>query len=338
MKRKYQRLAKKSATNLPRHMRQYVFAALFVLIGTSLIILTRAAAPIASFEAENSPHNTAATVVTDNMASGGRAMRFGTPPASSGSPSGQPVPLGDLPGWRQILADEFTAGAAKGSWGSECDWERIAYRGENKVPGSGSIESRWRSYPRCFLDTYQRRPYRADEVLSVHDGILDFDLKPIDGQPAGANVSPLVSGNSQYQTYGRYDIRMRITNPNMPEYYTAFLLWPERDEDYRQAESDYPEGSLAAGVVHAFSHYSVNNDQESFSRAVDKTKWHTYTQEWGPGFRAYYLDGELIGRATRSIWSQPQRWQIQLETNTSFGNNNSRGHLEVDWVAVYAGR
>lgn len=248
---------------------------------------------------------------------------------SLAAPSGQDMPLGNLDGWRQIFADDFTVDAPKGSWGSECDWEQIAYQGENQAPGASSQQSHWRSYPRCFRDG-QQRPYRADEVLSVHDGILDFDLGPIDGQPAGASPSPLVTG-TQYQTYGRYDVRMRVTNPDMTDYRTSFMLWPEGDADYLESASVYPRGSLADDSVHALHYQSPDND--AFSAPVDKTEWHTYTQEWGPDFRAYYIDGELIGHTSGNVWDGPERWQFQLETS---GNNGDLGHVEFDWVTAYA--
>lgn len=257
-------------------------------------------------------------------------MAAGFVRAQPSAPSGQDMPLGDLDGWRQVFADDFTVDAPKGSWGSECDWERVAYQGENQAPGASSQQSQWRSYPRCFRDG-QQRPYRADEVLSVHDGMLVFDLKPVDGQSAGASPSPLVTGSSQYQTYGRYDIRMRVTNPDMADYQTSFMLWPQNDADYLNSASVYPRGSLADDSAYALHYQSSGN--EAFSAPVDKTEWHTYTQEWGPDFRAYYVDGELIGRVTSNVWDGPERWQFQLETS---GNEGSQGRVEIDWVTAYA--
>jgi beta-glucanase (GH16 family) len=61
--------------------------------------------------------------------------------------------------------------------------------------------------------------------------------------------------------------------------------------------------------------------------------WHTYTQDWTPLVRRYYVDGRLIKTTINPVYSGAQRWQLQTETN---GNGTNSGHLQVDWVAVYS--
>lgn len=251
-----------------------------------------------------------------------------TPPAGGGSggggDSGQAIPIGDLPGWHQVFADDFTIPAALGSWGSDCDGDKIVYTGDHA--------GQWKSYPKCYLDTYQKRPYRADQVLDVSGGDLNFHLHPVDGQPAGANPSPVLTGGSQYQTYGRYEARFRTSSKDMKEYYTAWLLWPQNEGEWNCAESDFPEGSLADQSVTYFAHNCVNH-QDSGSMDVDKTQWHNYIQNWKPGLREYYVDDKLVGSSTTAIYDKPERWQLQTETN---GDGASDGYLYVDWVVVYS--
>ena len=234
------------------------------------------------------------------------------------------MPTGDLAGWKQIFAEDFNVNSATGSWGSDCDATKIVYTGTNGT--------KWRSYPKCYLDTYQKRPYRADQVLSTHDGVLDFNLKPVDGQPAGANPSPVINGTSQYQTYGRYSFRARISNTTLSEYYAAILLWPQNDSDYTSSESDFPEGHLSSDNFSAFSHNKLTG-QDYFNKVLDKTQWHTYTQDWGPGYRTYYIDGIQVGHTTNAIWASPERWQFQIETN---GYGSNVGNLYIDWAVVYS--
>lgn len=254
--------------------------------------------------------------------------------AASTSPSGQAMPVGDLPGWRQVFAEDFTVPAPTGSWGASCARDPDA---GNKIVYTGARGTKWRTYPDCYSDTYDKRPYRSDQVLSVHDGVLDFSLRNVDGKPAGANPSPVVNSanNSQYQTYGRYSARFRVDTPTLSEYYIAWLLWPPDDKRWQCAESDFPEMGLADRTVNAFAHYGCAGAQDQFSASIDPTKWHTVTQEWAPGVRRYYLDGTLIGTSTRSVWNGPQRFQLQTETR---GNGTHAGHLTVDWVVVYAYR
>lgn len=241
------------------------------------------------------------------------------------SPSGEPMPLGDLPGWHQIFAEDFTKDAPLGSWGSDCDPNRIVY--------TGATGTQWRSYPNCYLDT-RKHPYRADQVLSVQNGMLDFYLHNVDGVPAGANPSPVLSGGTQYQTYGRYSARFRLDNPNLSEYYIAWLLWPQNDTDWQCAESDYPEGLLSSSTLSAFAHYGCHGAQDEFPTTADRTAWHTYTQEWMPGVRKYYLDGRLVGTSTNLVHAGPERWQLQTESSGNTGPDS--GNLLVDWVVVYS--
>lgn len=254
--------------------------------------------------------------------------------AASTSPSGQAMPVGDLPGWRQVFAEDFTVAAPTGSWGASCAQDPQA---ANKIVYTGSGGTKWRTYPDCYTDTYDKRPYRSDQVLSTHDGVLDFSLRNVDGIPAGANPSPVVDGaaNSQYQTYGRYSARFRVDSTSLSEYYIAWLLWPPNDGQYECAESDFPEMGLTAHTVTAFAHYGCAGAQDQFTAPIDLTQWHTVTQEWAPGIRRYYLDGTLIGTSTRAVWSQQQRFQLQTETR---GNGTHAGHLTVDWVVVYVYR
>ncbi len=245
------------------------------------------------------------------------------------APSGIPTPIADLPGWRLIFAENFEKPAATGSWGSATDPAKIVY--------TGARGTSWVTYPANWLDTYDKRPYRSDKVLSVHDGVLDFHLQTVDGQPAGANPSPVITGSSQYQTYGRYSARMRVENTDLSEFYVAWLLWPQAEGDWELAESDFPEQSLVpgnTGVMGVF-HFGVNKQQIVFtSPSTDIHEWHTYTQEWLPGTRRYYIDDTLLYEVQGlPVYSGPQRWQLQTETK---GDGAHNGHLEIDWATVHA--
>ncbi len=308
------------------------FVLCFVTLGVAIVGIGRALTPTQSLEPETGVLASGAVTGTDSTASGGSYVKF-----PSASPSGQVMPVGDLSldghTWHQVVDEDFTKDAALGSWGSACGTTPVY---------TGATGTQWNSYPTCYHDTYQARPYRADQVLSVHDGTLDFWLHTVDGKPAGANPSPILSGGSSYQTYGVYSARLKTSTTALTEFYAAWLLWPVSDANYTCAESDFPESQLSSGSVNAFSHYcNGGNQQAAFSSSDNKTQWHTYTQEWGPGKRSYYLDGVLIGSTTNSVWSQPQRWQLQTETNTNCDQTtpitcNEDGHLLVDWAVVYS--
>jgi hypothetical protein len=61
-------------------------------------------------------------------------------------------------------------------------------------------------------------------------------------------------------------------------------------------------------------------------------QWHVYTQEWGPGWRRYYVDGTLIGKSTNQVYSGAERWQLQTEAHGGIGS----AHQQIDWVWIGA--
>lgn len=252
-----------------------------------------------------------------------------TPPASSNL-SGVAAPKGDLPGWKQIFVDEFGKPSAAGSWANDCEPAKTVY--------TGSEGQQWRTYPKCYKDTYQKRPYRPDAVLSTHDGVVDYSLRQVDGVPAGASISPVINAGGQNQTYGRYTARFKVDTPNLQEYYVAWLLWPQSEKWPVDGEEDFPEGGLS-GSPGGYHHYSgagscVGGCQDSASPTSAKfTEWHTYTIEWSPGRIRYILDDAVILDSTNWVPSTPMRWELQTETN---GNGNNSGHLLLDWVSVYS--
>lgn len=253
-------------------------------------------------------------------------------PGTGSNPSGVAMPTANLAGWRHLFADDFTKDAALGSWANVCSPDDDVY--------TGAQGQKWKTYPNCYLDTYQKRPYRPEAVLSVGSGMLDFHLHRVDGVPAGANPSPVIAGGSQYQTYGRYSARMRvrIESGDMSEYHVAWLLWPQSEQWPQDGEIDFPEGGLngtAKGYHHHAGPVGCGNGCVEAARDIGArfTDWHTYTIEWSPGRLRMLLDDEVVLDTTANVPSGPMRWQLQTETN---GNGNSSGHLQVDWVSVWA--
>jgi beta-glucanase (GH16 family) len=212
-----------------------------------------------------------------------------------------------------------------GSWDPGTDPNKIVY--------VGADGTQWRTYPSTYTDTYQKRPYRPAEVLSVSNGMMQFDLHNVQGQPAGANPSPLLASGSQYQTYGRYSARMRVDNPTLSEYHVAWLLWPQSENWPTDGEFDFPEGQLNA-TAEAFHHYARSSGgQDTVNTGASFNDWHTYTIEWSPGRVRFLLDDAVVLESTKYVPTKPMRWQLQTETN---GNGTHRGNVLVDWVSVWS--
>jgi hypothetical protein len=245
--------------------------------------------------------------------------------------AGEPAPNKNLKNFQIAVSEGFDVKAPLGSIVNNTTAVTSVYTG-----ATGTV---WRAYPSTFVDTLLRHPYRPTEVLSVHNGALDFWLHPVGGKTSGASVSPVFPGGSQYQTYGRYSVRARIGNAALGQYIMAFLLWPAKDKDYPYSESDYPENQLLPGrvPVTGYVHWGVSGTEKQqdyvTSAPVDLRDWHTYTQDWLPGLRRFYLDGTLVAMTTSPVWAGPMRWQFQIE---SYADGAQSGHLYVDWAAVWS--
>ena len=230
--------------------------------------------------------------------------------------------------------DTFTKAAPTGSFAQATN-DQIVYVGDNGMA--------WTGYPDGAPSSYSggAEGYQPSTVLSVHDGMLDFYLhNDAGGHPVGADPSPLPGGN-RYQTYGVWSFCEQTApadSHNLADFKQAPLLWPVNDSDGPRAESDFPEATALNKLdFYGFAHYGGSTAQDYFDvRSVepnfDPRQWHVYTQAWGPGFRSYYIDGQLVGTSTNQVWSAPERWQLQVEP--SGANDGDSGHVYVKWVWI----
>ena len=227
-----------------------------------------------------------------------------------------------MPGYTPVCVDDFTTPATLGSWGTQ-DPSAIVYRGDHGC--------NWTEYPDGWASTNTRGGpgYEPSQVLSVHDGVLDFHLHPINGHAEGANPSPML-GSSQYVSSGYFSFRAKFAS--VAGYHSAILLWPLNDNDWESAESDFPEFDLTDTSVSAYSHYGGSGAQDAFNAALDPTQWHTYTQVWSPGKRQYFVDGNLIGTSTNKVYAKTERWQLQIEPSSTAAGGT--GDVLIDWVSA----
>jgi hypothetical protein len=261
-----------------------------------------------------------------------------------------------------LKRDDFNSDQASGSaWNSGSS----AYTGDQGTT--------WGEYTDGSKSTFGTGQYWPSQVQSVHDGVLDWYLhEHSSGVPASANPAPYLSSGNQYETYGAFSICEKITPANdghwLDNYKQAILLWPTSDGSYQYAESDFPEGNMADAVNNAtgmkgfmcyYAHYGGSGSQasdctDSIQDPINLNAWHVYTQAWGPGWRAYYFDGNLISTTTTSVYGSAgsnctnggtggvpgncgQRWQLQVEEAQNVSSSDGgAGHVYVDWAAVWS--
>jgi beta-glucanase (GH16 family) len=235
--------------------------------------------------------------------------------AASGTPSGVAMPTGDIPGWHQVFADDFT--------------------------GSALDSSKWRLYwgqpggdPGGWFDP-------AHVSVSGGQMVLAGYRDPADGgkwATAGVSSSP-----GLVQTYGKYLVRFRFDSGVGIAH--AILLWP--GDNSWPPEIDFSEDNGAnRQTAYATLHYGANNTQVQRKVAVDLTQWHTLGVEWTPGRLVYTLDGQAWSTVTSShvpsvpmtLDIQTQAWACGTSTWEQCPNATTPAHvnLYVDWVVAYA--
>jgi hypothetical protein len=230
------------------------------------------------------------------------------------------MPVGDLPGWRQVFTDDFNTSVPVGGFAA-------VYGSRWAIYGDG-----WKDTAAQSEGTASR--YFPSRVLSVQDGMLNKYLHTENGITMVAAVAPKIGD----QLYGRYAVRFRADE--VAGFKTAWLLWPQSGAWPGDGEIDFPEGNLD-GNIWAFTHRqgaTSGSDQDAFATSARYGSWHTAVFEWKPGSVTFILDGRVIGTSTNRVPNTPMHWVLQTET--CLGNcqpsSTAEANVQIDWVAAYA--
>lgn len=181
---------------------------------------------------------------------------------------------------------------------------------------------------RTYPDSWQPYPdgtggrYYSDQVITVHDGVLDVTL---DGKRGAAGT--FGEPDTAYSHVGgTFTVRAKATGGDGNG--AAFMLWPSSDV-WADGEIDFPEGNF--DDVPSVFHHSMTPGQEATAQhlatGVDWRDWHTYSETWVPGRSVTYtVDGRTIGTVTHDVPTTEHRYMFQV------GNWGQPGHLLIDWV------
>ncbi len=255
-------------------------------------------------------------------------------------PSGRTVPIGNLPGWRQVFYDDFRGESIPTGAFSGCS------NGSpyvcNGLPAP--MQSKWWSYADGWPDSEHACVYKPSQTVSISGDVLDiFFHTASDGTCMTAAPVPKLPGavdSSNGQLYGRYSVRMKA-DP-LTDYKAAFLLWPDSEKWPADGEIDFPEGTLD-GQPSAYMHHqgaTSASQQDGYLTGVTYTDWHTYTIEWTPNYVKFLLDDRVIGVSTETplIPDTPMHWVLQAESGLDGKKPaaSSRGNLQIAWVAIWS--
>jgi hypothetical protein len=233
--------------------------------------------------------------------------------AAAGGVSGAPMPVGNLPGWRQTFTEDFNQPLSRGSF-------------------PGPYASKWTSY--SGFPNHSKAGTYDKKIISAQNGVLDLHLHAENGRPLTAAPVPLVNGRWGGQTYGRFSVRMKADA--IGGYGATFLLWPDSDNWY-EGEIDYPESTFSE-VVKGYNHCIGNPAVNCLWFNTDKryNTWHTYTIDWRPEKLTFLLDGVVVGTTTRDIPNKPMHWVMQVESPTPSSALKTSGHVLIDWATIYS--
>ena len=253
----------------------------------------------------------------------GTGTGSGPTDAPVADPSGTPIPTGNLPGWTEDFADDFT----ESSFAADPAW--TAYSG---APAGSRDEGWWEP---------------------SHDVITDGELQlrgyqdPL-GYAAGALPGSYVTGGVETsdfsQTYGKYLVRFRIDQGQG----IAFdaLLWPITDGSHDEIDFAEDNGAAPRQWNTVTVHYGPNNMKLVNALEVNMTQWHTIGVEWSPGQVVYTIDGRDWATSTNpNIPSQPMRLDLQTQAwacgsdpweQCTDQTTPNEVDMEVDWVVAYS--
>ena len=237
------------------------------------------------------------------------------------------MPVGDLPGWTQVFADDFTRDAPLGAF--------------DAVYGM-----RWRSYDgpdtSGMIHPTKKSSYNTDKVVSVRGGVVDeylhteYNANGYNGPGnymMSAALLPKISG----QLYGRYSVRLRADA--VDGYKVAWLLWPDSGMWPHDGEIDFAETDLV-DPLKAFIHRqdaTAGADQtacKSSPATYLSSGWHTVTLEWRATMRIY-IDGVLECESADRIPNTPMHLVLQTESELFSPATTHSGHLYLDWMTLY---
>ncbi|MDX6265442.1 MAG: hypothetical protein QOD70_182 [Frankiales bacterium] len=220
------------------------------------------------------------------------------------------MPVGNVRGWRQVLAEDFTSDTLPSGWGT--------YSG---APG-GNPNGWWKR---------------------SHVAVRGEDLHLLGDWEHGTFVTGGLMATRWASTYGKYEVRFKVSRAQGVAY--ALLLWPASGSWPSAGEIDFAEdaGGGARRGMTATLHYGAGNAQLQKHVKADFTQFQTVGVEWTRGQLVYTLNGKPWATViSPHVPSGPMRLAMQLEAGR--GNRWSPApsratprtvDMVIDWVVGY---
>jgi beta-glucanase (GH16 family) len=218
--------------------------------------------------------------------------------------------VGDLPGWRQVLADDFTE-LSGASWGT--------YQGQPAGDPGG------------WFDPSHVKAQGGELVI----------IGSREDTPNGRIYATGGMSSRMSQVYGRYEVRFRMDKGVGIQF--NLMLWPTDDNWPPEVNFAEDNGKQRQGYG-ATLHYGPPHRTINRNVAVDTTQWHTAGLEWEPGRLTYLLDGTVWATVETphsptvpmSMAIQTQAWHCGTQwAGCPNSSTPAEVNLHVDWVVAY---
>jgi len=243
-------------------------------------------------------------------------------PVTNWDPSGQAMPVGDLPGWHQVFADNFAndsypVGSVTGCSMAGC---------------SGTPTLAWGAWKDGHPNVSGNCEFYPSKTVSISGGVLNIHMfTDSAGMCVDASLFPM---RGMTMKYGMYSVRFR--SDDVPGYKGNFFLWPVNQVS---GEIDFPEANLDQ-PFHGFLHTVAGDaDPQRFTATTTWTSWHTATLEWTPTRVTFIIDGVPIGTSTKDVPQTPMNLMMRAsseENGASAPSASAQGSLQIDWVTAYS--
>ena len=243
----------------------------------------------------------------------------------------QSMPVGDLPGWKQVFTEDFTQGDVPlGAFPGPAYQARWSAGYRDGTPDTAGQASGGKS------------GYYPTKVLSVTNGVLDWFVHSENGVFMGAAPTPKIPNASTSPPransllYGRVSVRFKADS--LAGYKTAWLFWPDSGVWPRDGEIDFPEGDLGDAIYGAAHWANPDPTASDLYMSTSKfTSWHVATTEWSPGRVEFLLDGRSLGVSTTHVPATPMHFILQTEACLpKCPAPQTQGHVQLDWIAVWS--
>ena len=238
-------------------------------------------------------------------------------------------PAGDLPGWKQVFMEDFSAGDVPlGASRGRCTGA-VECRYKDGTPDTAGKANGGKSgyYPsKCSAS--ETGPWIGTCTPKT---AFRWGRRPCPGFPTPAPTRP---GRTACFTAATRS----VTGPTRcPGFKTAWLLWPDSGVWPRDGEIDFPEGDLGL-IIHgrrAFHRWTPRRFEQFFTEK-STYEWHVATMEWRPGQLEFFLDGVSIGVSTTGVPSTPMHFILQTESClTRLPRPRDAGHVYLDWISIW---